>query len=242
MVRNAVGVCDVSTLGKIDIQGPDAVTFLDLLYTNSFASLKLGRVRYGLMLREDGHVMDDGTCARLGESHYLMTTTTAAAGQVMRHMDFVHQALRPDLDVSFTSVTEHWAQFSVAGPQARTLLNSLLDSKISDKNMTYMGCGTVQLGAVAGRLFRISFSGEHAYELAVPARYVDSLFRLLLGKAKALGGGPYGMEALNVLRLEKGFITHAEIHGRTTAFDIGMAGMDADKKIASVRLWPDGRV
>ena len=230
MVRNAVGVCDISTLGKIDIQGLDAVTLLDLLYTNSFASLKLGRVRYGLMLREDGHVMDDGTCARLGESHYLMTTTTAAAGQVMRHMDFVHQALRPDLDVSFTSVTEHWAQFSVAGPQARTLLNSILDSKISDKNMSYMGCSAVQLGAVAGRLFRISFSGEHAYELAVPARYGDSLFRLLLGKAKALGGGPYGMEALNVLRLEKGFITHAEIHGRTTAFDIGMARMISDKK------------
>ena len=230
MVRNAVGVCDVSTLGKIDIQGLDAVTFLDLLYTNSFASLKLGRVRYGLMLREDGHVMDDGTCARLGESHYLMTTTTAAADQVMRHMDFVHQVLRPDLDVSFTSVTEHWAQFSVAGPRSRTLLNSILDFKISDKNMTYMGCSAVQLGAVAGRLFRISFSGEHAYELAVPARYGDSLFRLLLGQANALGGGPYGMEALNVLRLEKGFITHAEIHGRTTAFDIGMARMISDKK------------
>lgn len=230
MVRNTVGVCDVSTLGKIDIQGPDAVAFMDLLYTNSFASLKLRRVRYGLMLREDGHVMDDGTCARLGDSHYLMTTTTAAAGQVMRHMDFVHQALRPDLDVSFTSVTEHWAQFAVAGPHARTLINGILDSKISDKNMPYMGCAAVQLGAVSGRLFRISFSGEHAYELAVPARYGDSLFRLLCDHADALGGGPYGMEALNVLRLEKGFISHAEIHGRTTAFDIGMARMVSDKK------------
>ena len=230
MVRNAVGICDVSTLGKIDIQGPDAVAFLDLLYSNSFSSLKLGRVRYGLMLREDGHVMDDGTCARLGENHYLMTTTTAAAGQVMRHIDFVHQALRPDLDVSFTSVTEHWAQFAVAGPRARTLLNGILDRKISDKTMPYMGCGAVQLGAVSGRLFRISFSGEHAYELAVPARYGDSLFRLLLSQACDLEGGPYGMEALNVLRLEKGFITHAEIHGRTTAFDIGMARMISDQK------------
>ena len=184
MVRTAVGLCDVSTLGKIDIQGPDAVAFLDLLYTNSFASLKVGRVRYGLMLREDGHVMDDGTCARLSNSHYLMTTTTAAAGQVMRHMDFVHQALRPDLDVSFTSVTEHWAQFAVAGPQARALLNGILDCKISDKTMPYMGCGPVHLGGVAGRLFRISFSGEHAYELAVPARYGDSLFRLLLDKPR----------------------------------------------------------
>jgi heterotetrameric sarcosine oxidase alpha subunit len=230
MVRTAVGLCDVSTLGKIDIQGPDSVAFLDLLYTNSFASLKVGRVRYGLMLREDGHVMDDGTCARLSNSHYLMTTTTAAAGQVMRHMEFVHQALRPDLDVSFTSVTEHWAQFAVAGPQARALLNGILDRKISNKTMPYMGCGLVQLGGVAGRLFRISFSGEHAYELAVPARYGDSLFRLLLAQAEALGGGPYGIEALNVLRLEKGLITHAEIHGRITAFDIGMGRMISDKK------------
>ena len=142
----------------------------------------------------------------------------------------MHQALRPDLDVSFTSVTEHWAQFAVAGPQARALLNGILDRKISDKTMPYMGCGAVQLGGIAGRLFRISFSGEHAYELAVPARYGDSLFRLLLTRADALGGGPYGMEALNVLRLEKGFITHAEIHGRTTAFDIGMGRMISDKK------------
>ncbi|MDC1291749.1 2Fe-2S iron-sulfur cluster-binding protein, partial [Planktomarina temperata] len=139
MVRNTVGICDVSTLGKIDIQGPDAAAFLDFLYTNSFASLKQGRVRYGLMLREDGHVMDDGTCARLGADHYLMTTTTAAAGQVMRHMDFVHQGLRPDLDVSFTSVTEHWAQFAVAGPEARALLNGILDRKISNKTLPYMG-------------------------------------------------------------------------------------------------------
>jgi sarcosine oxidase subunit alpha len=230
MVRSQVGVCDVSTLGKIDIKGKDAAKFLDLLYTNSFATLKIGRVRYGLMLREDGHVMDDGTCARLGETHYLMTTTTAAAGEVMRHMDFVHQVLRPDLDLSFVSVTEHWAQFAIAGPKSREILNSILSKKINNESIPYMGCCEVNLGDVAGRLFRISFSGEHAYELAVPARYGDSLFRLLLGKAKALGGGPYGMEALNTLRIEKGFITHAEIHGRTTAFDIGMSRMVSAKK------------
>jgi sarcosine oxidase subunit alpha len=230
MVRRAVGICDVSTLGKIDIQGPDAAAFLDLLYSNSFVSLKQGRVRYGLMLREDGHVMDDGTCARIGADHYLITTTTAAAGQVMRHMDFVHQGLRPDFDVSFTSVTEHWAQFAVAGPEARALLNGLLDRKLSDKTLPYMGYKSVQLGGIAARLFRISFSGEHAYELAVPARYGESLFQLLLERAEALGGGAYGLEALNVLRLEKGFITHAEIHGRTTAFDIGLERMVSEAK------------
>ncbi|MDF1669102.1 MAG: sarcosine oxidase subunit alpha family protein [Roseovarius sp.] len=229
-VRNAVGVADVSTLGKIDIQGPDAATFLDLVYANMFSTLKEGRVRYGLMLREDGHVMDDGTCARLGAQHYVMTTTTAAAGQVMRHLEFAHQCIAPHLDVRMTSVTEQWAQFAVAGPQSRALLNDLLDDPIDDSGFPFMACGLVSVGAVNARLFRISFSGEHAYELAVPARYGDSLFRELLTRADALGGGAYGMEALNVLRVEKGFITHAEIHGRVSAFDIGMQRMISAKK------------
>ncbi|MEX0339348.1 MAG: sarcosine oxidase subunit alpha family protein, partial [Arenibacterium sp.] len=230
MVREAVGICDVSTLGKIDIQGSDAGTFLDFVYTNMFSTLKVGRTRYGLMLREDGHVMDDGTTARLGEHHYVMTTTTAAAGQVMRHLEFVHQCLRPDLNVRFVSVTEQWAQFAVAGPKSREVLNGLLDQEITDAEWPFMACGEVVIGGVQGRLFRISFSGEHAYEVAVPARYGDSLFRHLLSAAEALGGGAYGMEALNVMRIEKGFITHAEIHGRTTAYDIGMGRMVSAKK------------
>ena len=229
MVREAVGVCDVSTLGKIDIQGPDAARFLDFVYTNTFSTLKVGRVRYGLMLREDGHVMDDGTTARLAETHFLTTTTTAAAGDVMKHLEFVHQGLRPDLDVAFTSVTEQWAQFAVAGPKSRELLNGLLDDPLDDA-WPFMACGTVSILGVSGRLFRISFSGEHAYEVAVPARYGASLFEVLTRKAETLGGGLYGMEALNVLRIEKGFITHAEIHGRTTAYDIGMGRMVSAKK------------
>lgn len=229
-VREAVGVTDVSTLGKIDIQGPDAAAFLDLVYANTFSTLKEGRVRYGLMLREDGHVMDDGTTARLGPQHYVMTTTTAAAGQVMRHLEFVHQCLVPQMDVRMVSVTEQWAQFAIAGPKSRDLLNALLDDPIDDAHFSFMACGPVRLGGMAARLFRISFSGEHAYELAVPARYGDSLFRTLVARAEGLGGGAYGMEALNVLRVEKGFITHAEIHGRVTAFDIGMARMVSAKK------------
>ena len=240
IVREAVGICDVSTLGKIDIQGPDAARFLDFVYTNTFSTLKPGRVRYGLMLREDGHVMDDGTCARLGEQHYLMTTTTAAAGQVMRHLEFVHQCLRPDWDVRMVSVTEQWAQFAVAGPKSRDLLNGVLDAPVGDAAFPYMSCGEVSIGGVAGRLFRISFSGEHAYEIAVPARFGAALFAELVEEAEAVGGGPYGMEALNVLRIEKGFITHAEIHGRVTAFDIGMArmvsaGKDCIGKAAATR-------
>jgi heterotetrameric sarcosine oxidase alpha subunit len=229
-VRNAVGVCDVSTLGKIDIQGPDAGALLDLVYTNMFSTLKVGRVRYGLMLREDGYVMDDGTTARLSDHHFVMTTTTAAAGAVMRHLEFVTQVLRPDLDVRLMSVTEQWAQFAVAGPKSRALLNGLLDEPLDDDTWPFMACGEITVSGIKGRLFRISFSGEHAYEIAVPARYGDSLFRLLTTQAKALGGGPYGMEALNVLRIEKGFITHGEIHGRVTAFDIGMERMISAKK------------
>ncbi len=229
-VRSAVGVCDVSTLGKIDIQGPGAAELLDFVYTNIFSTLKVGRVRYGLMLREDGFVMDDGTTARLGAEHFLMTTTTAAAGPVMRHLEFVHQALCPHLDVRFVSVTEQWAQFAVAGPKARVLLNGMLDTPIDNETWPFMACGAISLGGVAGRLFRISFSGEHAYEVAVPARFGASLFQLLVARAEEMGGGAYGMEALNVLRIEKGHITHAEIHGRTTAFDIGFARMVSAKK------------
>jgi sarcosine oxidase subunit alpha len=227
MVRTGVGVADVSTLGKIDIQGKDAARFLDLVYTNTFSTLPVGRVRYGLMLREDGLVLDDGTTARLGENHYLMTTTTAAAGLVMRHLDFVHQAFCAGWDVRFISVTEGWAQFAVAGPKARDLLSTLLGDP---PNLPFMGVADILLGSTPARLFRISFSGEEGYEIAVPTRFGEALFRDLLARAETMGGGPYGMEALNVLRIEKGFITHAEIHGRTTAFDIGMEKMVSTKK------------
>lgn len=228
MVRASVGVADVSTLGKIDVQGRDAARFLDLLYTNTFSTLPVGRVRYGLMLREDGFVLDDGTTARLGEHHYLTTTTTAAAGLVMRHMEFVHQAFCAAWEVRFVSVTEAWAQFAVAGPQARALLNSILDAPL--EAFPFMACGPVSVQGIPARLFRISFSGEAGYEIAVPTRYGEALFRDLLARAETMGGGPYGMEALNVLRIEKGFITHAEIHGRVTAFDIGMEKMISQKK------------
>ena len=225
MVRNAVGVCDVSTLGKIDVQGPDAAMFLDFAYTNKMSTVREGRVRYGLMLREDGHVMDDGTAARLSPNHYVITTTTAAAGQVMTHLEFLRQTHCKAFNVQISSATEQWAQFAVAGPKSRALLNTILQTKIDDQSFPYMSCDEFSIAGVMGRLFRISFSGEHAYEVAVPARYGASLFRLLVAQAESLGGGPYGMEALNVLRIEKGFITHAEIHGRTTAYDIGMDRM-----------------
>ena len=230
MVRNAVGIADVSTLGKIDVQGPDAGRFLDFVYTNTMSTLKPGRVKYGLMLREDGHVMDDGTCARMSDAHYMITTTTAAATQVMSHLEFVRQAFCADLDVAVTSVTENWAQFAIAGPKSPELLKGLLGSPVRNEDWPFMFYGPVEVSGIAARLFRISFSGETGFELAVPARYGTALFSRLLERADALGGGPYGMEALNVLRIEKGFLTHAELHGRTTAFDLGLSGMLAKSK------------
>lgn len=226
-VRSAVGVCDVSTLGKVDVQGPDAARFLDFVYTNTMSRVKLGRVRYGLMLREDGHVMDDGTCARLGDQQFRITTTTAAAGEVMRHLDFVQQAFCADWKVRLISVTEAWAQFAIAGPLADAVLAHLLGDP---PDLPFMGCAPVTMGGVAGWIFRISFSGERGYELAVPARSGADLFRHLVGLAEGVGGGVYGMEALNVLRIEKGFLTHAEIDGRVTAFDLGLGGMMSVKK------------
>ncbi len=222
MVREAVGICDVSSLGKIDIQGKDASQFIDFIYINRMSSLKVGRVRYGLMLREDGFVMDDGTCARLAAQQFLITTTTSAASQVMQHLEFVAQVLKPEWDVHISSVTDHWAQFAVAGPKARDLINQIVNTQINNDKIPFMGCGKIKIGSVEGRVFRISFSGEHAYEIAVPARFGASLFEQLLHHAKPMGGGAYGLEALNVLRIEKGFLTHAEINGRVTADDLGM--------------------
>ncbi len=229
-VRQAVGVCDVTTLGKIDVQGPDAAAFLDRVYANTVSTLAVGRVRYGLMLREDGFVMDDGTVARLGEGHFLVTTTTAAAGQVMAHLEFCLQCLWPELDVQVASVTEQWAQVAVAGPRSRELLNGVLEVPLEAGAFPFMACGEARIGGVAGRLFRISFSGEHAYEVAVPARYGAALFALLVERARGMGGGAYGMEALNVLRIEKGLLTHAELNGRTTADDLGLGRMVASGK------------
>ena len=160
--RRSVGICDVTTLGKIDIQGTDAGAFLDKVYANTFSTLAVGKCRYGLMLREDGMVFDDGTTARMGEHEFVMTTTTANAVTVFRHLEYCRQVLWPDMDVQIISTTEAWAQFSVAGPNARKLLQKIVDQDISDPAFPYMGAGNITLGGLRGRLFRISFSGDRA--------------------------------------------------------------------------------
>ena len=231
--RNAVGVCDVSTLGKIDIQGRDTPAFVDFVYANRFANLPVGKVRYGLMLREDGAVMDDGATARLSDTQFIMTTTTAKAGAVFRHLEFVRQCLRPQWDVHLISITDAWAQYAVAGPQARRLLQQLTDPgfDLSNAAFPFMACAELSIcGGTPARLFRVSFSGELAYELAVPARYGDSLMQTLMQAGEPLGVTPYGTEALNVMRLEKGHATGGELNGQTNARQLGMAAMLARKR------------
>jgi heterotetrameric sarcosine oxidase alpha subunit len=229
-VRAGCGFCDVSTLGKIDVQGPNAGVFLDFIYANAISGLAAGKVRYGLMLREDGFVFDDGTVARLARSHFLLTTTTANAGRVLRHLDFCARVLRPELAVAVEPVTEQWAQFAVAGPQARAILQRLVDdaAAVSAEALPFMGMTETRLrsGAIAARVFRISFSGELAYEIAVAARHGETLAQALL----EAGAMPYGLEALNVLRLEKGHPVGAELNGQTTAADLGLGGMLSKKK------------
>jgi sarcosine oxidase subunit alpha len=231
--RGSVGICDVTTLGKIDIQGRDAADFINNIYCNNFASLAIGKVRYGLMLREDGIAMDDGTTARLAENHFVMTTTTANAVSVFRHMEFCRQCLWPDMDVHLISATEQWAQFAVAGPNSRALLQEIVDPDcdISNEGFPYMACGEITVcGGTSARLFRISFSGELAYEIAVPARYGDALVRALMSAGERFGVTAYGTEALGVMRIEKGHAAGNEINGQTTARNLGLGRMVSKQK------------
>jgi heterotetrameric sarcosine oxidase alpha subunit len=232
-VRNCVGICDVSTLGKIEVQGADAAAFLDRLYINAVSALPIGKTRYGLMLREDGLALDDGTVSRIGEARYLVTTTTANAARVFQHMHYFHQVVWPELDVQFISVTDQWAQFSVAGPKSRDLLKRVADEPglVEKDKLPYMGL--VDLTICCGfpaRIYRLSFSGELAYEIAVAVPYGDALIRALMKAGESLGVVPYGTEALGVMRIEKGHVGGNELDGRTTASDLGLGRMMSKKK------------
>lgn len=225
-VRTRVGLTDVSSLGKIDVQGPDAARFLDFIYANTFSSLPEGRARYGIMLREDGMLFDDGTTSRLGPEHFLLTSTTANAAAVLEHLEFQLQANCRGLKVNLTDVTDEWAQFALAGPNARRVLSTALpEVALANAEFPFMAVIPVSIEGVPGRLFRISFSGELAYELAVPARHALRAWRALLAAGEPHGIRPYGLDALNTLRIEKGHVTGAELNGNTTAADLGFQGL-----------------
>jgi heterotetrameric sarcosine oxidase alpha subunit len=230
IVREQVGIADVSTLGKIDVQGPDAAEFLNRVYVNGFAKLPVGKARYGFMLREDGIVMDDGTTSRLGETEFFMTTTTAQAGKVMSHLEFLLQVVWPELRVTVASVSDQWAAMSMAGPRSRDVLRAAFPQvDVGDAAIPHMGVLDTELtGSLSGvrvRIIRLTFSGELAYEVYAPTHYGNAVWEHLLESGKPWNLRPYGLEALGSLRIEKGHVVGSEMDGRTTLDDMGQGKM-----------------
>ena len=230
-VRQDVGIVDVSTLGKIDIQGPDSAELLNRVYINAWSRLEVGRCRYGVMLREDGMVFDDGTTSRLAEHHYLMTTTTANAGPVLQYLEYLLETVWPELDVHVVSVTEEWAAIAIAGPRSREVLARVSDNfDVSNEALPFMGVREGTIAGVPARLFRISFSGELAYEINVPADYGLGLWEALLEAGAPFDIFPYGTEAMGILRIEKGHVVGGELNGRSTANDLGFGRIQSTTK------------
>ncbi len=243
--RSAAGIVDVSTLGKIAVQGPDAGEFLDRAYTNLFSTLPVNKARYGLMLREDGIAYDDGTTWRLGEHDYLMTTTTANAGKVMQNLEYFLDVYWPDLKVTLTSVTDEWAGASIAGPHAREILASCVTGTAVDTDtLPFMGIVRGEVDGVPVMICRLSFSGELAYEVYSGAGHGRQVWEVLIEAGKPFGMVPYGLEALGTMRIEKGHVTGAEIDGRTTARDLYLDWMLSKKKpfIGSAMMDREGLV
>ncbi|MDF1584835.1 sarcosine oxidase subunit alpha family protein [Marinimicrococcus flavescens] len=226
-VREGVGIFDASTLGKIEVVGPDAAELMNRLYVNGWSKLAPGRCRYGLMLKEDGFVMDDGVVARLADDRFHVTTTTGGAARVLSHMEDYLQTEWPDLDVFLTSTTEQWAAIAVQGPKAREVIAPLVEGIAMDaESFPHMA---VRLGRVCGvpcRLFRVSFTGELGYEINVPAGHAREVWEAVLEEGQRFGITPYGTETMHVLRAEKGFvIVGQETDGTVTPDDLGMGGM-----------------
>ncbi|MCQ0986663.1 sarcosine oxidase subunit alpha family protein [Jiella marina] len=226
-VRTSVGIFDASTLGKIEIVGPDAAEFMNRIYTNAWTKLKPGRCRYGLMLREDGFVYDDGVVARLAEDRFHVTTTTGGAPRVLAHMEDYLQTEWPDLDVFLTSITEQWAVIALQGPNARKLLEPFVtDVDFSDDVFPHMSVTSGFVCGVPCRLFRVSFTGEQGFEINVPADYAESVWKTLYEAGQKYDIVPYGTETMHVLRCEVGFIiVGQETDGTATPDDLGLSGL-----------------
>jgi sarcosine oxidase subunit alpha len=224
-------VCDVTSLGKIDIKGKDSAEFLNRIYTNAFLKLPIGKARYGVMLREDGMVFDDGTTTRISENNFHMTTTTAQAANVLAHLEYYLQIVWPELDVVVVSTTEQWAGASVAGPKSRLLLSKIFpEEDLSNEALPFMGYKEFKFKNTIARIFRISFSGELAYEINVMSDFGELMWKEIIGLGKEFNIQPYGTEALSTLRIEMGHVAGSEIDGRTIAFDLSLEGMLSQKK------------
>ena len=229
-VRQAVGMVDVSTLGKIEVRGRDAGEFLHRVYINRIRNLRVGRCRYAFMLREDGFVLDDGTCTRIRDDEYYLTTGTGHAAVVMAHLERYAQTVWPDLDVHLTSVTDQWAGAAVAGPRSRDLLAMACDgTDVSDRALPFMGYKEATVAGAPVRIIRMTFSGEMAYEVHCPADYGVHVWEALLAAGEPFDVMPYGTEALGVLRIEKGHVVPNELDGRTIPADFGFDRMEKDE-------------
>ncbi|MCK6451998.1 MAG: sarcosine oxidase subunit alpha family protein [Alphaproteobacteria bacterium] len=230
--RNAVGIFDASTLGKIDVKGPDAARFLDLVYTNSWSKLGIGRCRYGFMLREDGYVFDDGVTTRLADDHFLVSTTTGNAAPVLSWLEDLLQMEWTELKVRLTSVTEEYAVVTLSGPFARRVLTELTaDIDLEPKAFPFMSLSHGTVAGIAARVFRVSFTGELSYEVQVKASYGLALWNACMEAGEKYGITPYGTEAMHVLRAEKGYvIVGQETDGTVTPYDLGMGWIVNDNK------------
>lgn len=230
-VRDSVGLLDASTLGKIIVKGPDAGRFLDMLYTNMMSTLKPGRCRYGLMCNENGFLMDDGVVVRLDEDTFLCHTTTGGAENIHGHMEEWLQTEWWDWKVYVANVTEQFAQVAVAGPNARKVLEKLTDDDVSADGLSFMGYKDITVAGIRARAYRISFTGELSFELAVPAGQGRALWDALLEAGTDFGVMPYGTEAMHVMRAEKGFIMIGdETDGTVIPQDLGLDWAISKKK------------
>jgi len=225
--RSNVGVTDVSSLGKVEIYGSDAVRFLELAYINKFAKMPVNKCRYVISLRHDGPILDDGVAVRLAENHFLVTLTTARTGKALMHLQRLLDIDFPELDVAMAPVSAQWANLAIAGPNARLVLERLEpDFDVSNEALPYLGFHQGTIAGLTARVFRVSYSGEMAYEISVGARDAQSLWSAVLEAGADHGIMPYGVEALDVMRIEKGHLAiGTEIDGRTTPLDLGLGGM-----------------
>jgi sarcosine oxidase subunit alpha len=231
-VRNGVGMLDASTLGKIDIQGPDAAKLLNWMYTNPWSKLEVGKCRYGLMLDENGMVFDDGVTARLADDHFLMTTTTGGAARVLGWMERWVQTEWPDLRVYLTTVTDHWSTFAVVGPNSRDVVRKVCpDVDLANDAFPFMAWREGTVAGVRARIMRISFSGEMSFEVNVPSNTGAHVWQALVQAGAEFDLTPYGTEAMHVLRAEKGYIiVGQDTDGSITPYDLGMGSMVSKTK------------
>ncbi|MDR5734907.1 sarcosine oxidase subunit alpha family protein [Caballeronia sp. LZ025] len=231
-VRQSVGILDASTLGKIDIQGPDSAKLLNWMYTNPWSKLEVGKCRYGLMLDENGMIFDDGVTVRLAEHHYMMTTTTGGAARVLTWLERWLQTEWPDMRVRLASVTDHWATFAVVGPNSRKVLQKVCqDIDFANAAFPFMSYRDGTVAGASARVMRISFSGELAYEVNVPANVGRAVWEALMEAGAEFDITPYGTETMHVLRAEKGYIiVGQDTDGSMTPYDLGMGGLVAKSK------------